>query len=175
MSAAEAVAAWPADAAVSAEGVREPLSPPTGETALLQPGMPAGGPSLVVLEGSPAIPLDRGGPREAQRAKPALPGACPEPEARGETSSSGGCEGHPSRIFFRAPVTALAATWSSIEPGDHRCSASVRRSVDTRWSASGSGNDAGGRGGQDPAPHVALRCPPEIVAVVVLRTRGATR
>lgn len=159
---------------MSAEGVREPLSPPTGETALLQPGMPAGGPSLVALEGPAAIPDDGGGQAEAQRAKPALPGAGPEPEARGETSSSEGCEGHPSRIFFRAPVTARAATWSSIEPGDHRCSASVRRSVDTHSSASGSGNGAGGRGGQGPAARLALRGLPEIAAVV-MRTRGATR
>jgi len=63
---------------------------------------------------------------------------------------------------------------SSIEPGDHRCSASVRRSVDTRSSASGSGKGAGASGGQDPAARIALRCPPEIVAVV-MPTRAATR
>ncbi len=77
-------------------------------------------------------------------------------------------------FFSRPPVIVRAATWSSIEPGDHRCSASARRSVDTRSSAFGSGNGAGGRGGQGPAPCVALRGPPEIVAVV-MPTRGAAR
>lgn len=162
-----------ADAAMSAEGVREALPPLASEAALLQPGMRGGGSSLVALEGSAAIPGDGGGQAEAQRAKPALPGACPEPEARGETSGSGGCKGHPHRIFFRAPVTAQAATQSSSEPGDHRCSASVRRSVDTRSSASGSGNGAGGRCEQGFTPRVALCCPPEIAAVAAGTRRTA--
>ena len=159
---------------MSAKGVQETLPPATSEAALLQPGMRGGGSSLEALEGSAALPGDGGGPREAQRAKPALPGAGAEPEARGETSSWGGCEGHPSRIFFHAPVTAPAATWSSIEPGAHPCNASVRRSVDTRWRASGSGKGAGGKRWAEFPPRFALRCPPAIAAAV-RRTRGASR
>jgi hypothetical protein len=117
---------------VSAEGVQEALPPSASEATLLQPGMQGGGSSLEAFEGSAALPGDDGGPREAQRAKPAVPGARAEPEAGGETGRCGGCEGHPSRIFFHAPVTAQAATWSSIEPDDHRYNASVPRSVDTR-------------------------------------------
>ena len=49
---------------------------------------------MVAVEGPGEIPSHAGGQAEAQRAKPALPGARPEPETTGERSCSGDREGN---------------------------------------------------------------------------------
>ena len=55
------------------------------------------------------------------------------------------------KFFFRAPVTAQAATWSLTVVGDPRCNGSARRSVGGLGSVSGSGSNAGERRGQAPS------------------------
>jgi hypothetical protein len=49
---------------------------------------------MVALESPAPIPQDVGGPAEAQRAKPALPGAGGGPENLRGRGSCGGREGH---------------------------------------------------------------------------------
>ena len=173
IAAEEAAPGAPADAAVFAEGVRETLPPAARPPALLQPGMPGGSPSLVALEGPATLPGYGGGPAEAQPAKPALPGARPKPKTACARGRYGSREGHPSRIFFRAPVTARVATWSLIGVGDHPCNGSARGSAGGLGSASGSGSGTGGRHRQDPALRSAHGRPPAIAAVATGRRRAA--
>jgi|SRR5271166_3605433 len=151
MPAVESPPSPPTDTAVSAEGVRETLPPPASPPALLQPRMPGGRPRLAALEGPATIPGYGGGPAEAERAKPALPGAPPQPATLRARGSSEDREGHSYEIFFRAPVTAQAATWSLTVVGDPRCNGSARRSVGGLGSVSGSGSNAGERRGQAPS------------------------
>jgi hypothetical protein len=161
MPTAESPPSPPADAAVSAEGVRETLPPPASPAALLQCGMRGGRPCLAALEGPATIPGYGSGPAEAERAKPALPGAPPESETARAQGSCGSREGHPYKIFFRVPVTARAATWSLIGVGDHPCNGSARWSAGGLGSASGSGSNAGERRGQG---HRGRKCFPRVRA-----------
>jgi len=163
-----------ADAAVSAEGVRETLPPLASEAALLQSGMPGGGPSLVTVEGPATLPGDGGGPAEAQRARPTLPGTCPPPSTVRVRSSSAGREGHPYNIFFRARVTGQVVTWALIAVGDRPCNGSARGNAGGLGNASGSESGAGRRRAQDPAARVGVGGPPE-VAVRAIGTLGAER
>jgi hypothetical protein len=163
----------PADAAVFAEGVRATLPPTPNSAALLQPGMPRGCPRLAPLEGPTTLPGNGGGQAEAERAKPTLPGACPEAETLGETAGSGSREGHPYQIFFRAAATAPVATSSLIGAGDLPCNGSARGHAGELGSASGSGNGAGGRCRPDQDSQAAARCPLE--AATVTQGTGAAR
>src|ERR1035438_10245070 len=84
---AAAVRTPAADAALSAERLRGALSSSAGAPALLQRALPGGGAEVVAVEGAATIPGDEGGQAEAERAKPAPSGACPEPETTRARSS----------------------------------------------------------------------------------------
>ena len=66
--------------ALSAEGMRAAFSSAASAAALLQSAVPGGGAGVVAVEGAATLPRDGGGPTEAERAEPALPGAGPQPE-----------------------------------------------------------------------------------------------
>jgi hypothetical protein len=101
---------------------------------------------MVAVEGTAPLPGEGGEQKEAERPKPALPGAGQKPETARARGRSGGAEGnHYSTFFSTNAATGRAATRDSIERGEVPYSTSVRRSAGTRWSASGSGNSAGGR------------------------------
>jgi hypothetical protein len=69
-----------ANAALPAERMRTALPSAAGAPALLQPGLPGSGAAMVAVEGPATLPGDGTGPAEAERAKPALPGAGQEAE-----------------------------------------------------------------------------------------------
>jgi len=142
----EAIASPAADAALSAEGMRGMLSSPARTPALLQPALPGGGAAMVAVEGTATLPGDGTGPAETERAKPALPGACQEPETTRATGSYRGREGNHYRTFFSSmAATGPAATSDSCTSGEVPCSASAHRGAARRWSASKSGSGAGKR------------------------------
>jgi hypothetical protein len=76
-----------ASAPLSAEGLRAAISSAAGAPAVLQRGVSGRGATLVVLEGTATLSDHGGRPTEAQRAKPALPGAGPRTETAGAGSS----------------------------------------------------------------------------------------
>ena len=65
---------------LSAQGMRAVFSSAASAAALLQSAVPGGGAGVVAVEGAAEISDDGGGPTEAERAEPALPGAGPQPE-----------------------------------------------------------------------------------------------
>ena len=65
---------------------------------------------MVTMEGATTLSGDDGRPTEAERAKPALPGAGPEPKTTRKRSRSGCREGNHSGVFSTPVVTGLAAT-----------------------------------------------------------------
>jgi hypothetical protein len=65
---------------LSAQGMRAAFSSAASAAALLQSAVPGGGAGVVAVEGAATLPRDGGGPTEAERAEPALPGAGPQPE-----------------------------------------------------------------------------------------------
>ena len=149
---------WPAEApgppaagcrqgaAMSVERMRAAFSSPAGAPAVLQPGLPGGGAAMVTLEGTATLPGEGGEQTETERPKPALPGAGQKPETARARGRSGGAEGNHYRTFFSTnAATGRAATRDSVDRREVPYSTSVRRRAGTRWSASGSGNSAGGR------------------------------
>jgi len=98
------------------------------------------------VEGAAALPPVRERQAEAAGAEPPLP-----PARQGTASARKRCrhrrEGHPCKIFFRAPATARGAMWSLIAAGGRPCSGSVVRPVATRWNGFGSGRGAGANDG----------------------------
>ena len=135
-----------AAARVSAQGVRRAFSSPASAPALLQRGVPPGGPKMVAVEGPGAIPGRHGRQTETERAKPALPGARPKPETTRERGSWRGREGNHYRRFFSImAATGQAATSDSHTSGEVLCNASVRTPAGVRWSGSKSGSGAGSR------------------------------
>jgi len=98
---------------------------------------------LAPLEGPATIPGYGGGPAEAERAKPALPGAPPQPETVRARGSCEDREGHPYKIFFRAPVIAPAAMRSSSEPPGPRSRGIVPTLVAVLWNGFWSERGAG--------------------------------
>src|SRR5947207_1662767 len=65
---------------LSAEGMRAAFSSQAGATALLQCRVRKGGAAVGAVEGTATVPGDGDGQREAERPKPALPGAGQKPE-----------------------------------------------------------------------------------------------
>ena len=129
---------------VPVEGMRAAIPVVAGARTLLQPRVPAGGTEVVALESPAAVPDDGGRQRETQRTGPALPGARSKPKTRDtRRDSSGGREGNHSRFFSTTVATALAATRSSLNTGDHQPSGSAVMRADEPWSVSGSASNAG--------------------------------
>ena len=126
------------------EGLRAAIPSRTGATTLLQPGVPPGRAAVVAPEGPAKVRGNGGGPGEAQRAEPALPRACAQPQAGSAgRDSCGGREGNQSRCFSGAVATAPTATKASPKSGDLPASGSVRARADAPWNGSGSASDAG--------------------------------
>src|SRR5208283_1447366 len=121
----------------SAEGVRETLPPPASPPALLQPRMPGGSPRLAALEGPATIPGYSGGQAEAERAKPALPGAPPQPATLRARGSFEDREGHPYEIFFSCscdrPGCYVEFDRSRRSPLQRFCSQECRRAWERVW------------------------------------------
>ena len=126
------------------KGVRAAVPPAASARALLQPWMSAGRAQVVALEGSAEISGDGRGPRETQRAEPALPGTGLQPHTdHAGRVSCGGREGNHSKIFSTIVATVPAATAASWASGDLLRSGSVRTRAGGRWSGSGNASGAG--------------------------------
>jgi len=67
-------------AGLSAQGMRAAFPSAASGATLLQSAMPGGGAGVVAVEGAATLPGDRRRQAEAERPKPALPGAGPPPE-----------------------------------------------------------------------------------------------
>jgi ribosomal protein S11 len=74
--AAEASETPAANAPLSAQRMRATLSSQASTAAVLQRRLQESGAEMVAVESATEIPRDGGREREAQRANPALPGAC---------------------------------------------------------------------------------------------------
>jgi len=101
---------------------------------------------MVALESPREISGDGGGPTEAQRAKPTLPGARQKPETTRIRGSKRGREGNHYRTFFSTiAATGQAATRDSSISGEVPYNASAHTPAGARWSASENGSGAGNR------------------------------
>jgi hypothetical protein len=133
-----------------AERLRTGLPAPAAADALLQRGVLREGASVEAVEGAATLPPVSQRQAETAGSKPPLSGA-PEGRARTKNRRSQGREGHPYKIFFRAPfaslragsVTAPDATTVSGARGGRPCSGSVPRPAAALWSEFSSGRGAG--------------------------------
>jgi hypothetical protein len=95
------------------------------------------------VEGPSDLPGHGGGQTEAERAKPALPGALQKPKTTRERSGFGSREGHHQEFFSITAATGPAAMNASWASGEARCNGSARMPAGARWNAFGSGSGAG--------------------------------
>ena len=138
------------ESGLSAEGLRTGLPTPAAADTLLQRGVPRAGTPLEGVEGAATLPPIGRRQAEATGSKPPLPGA-PEGRARTKNRRSQRREGHPYKIFFRAPfaslragsVTARVAMRGFNAAGGRPCSGFVPRPAAALWSGFSSGRGAG--------------------------------